>query len=96
MNVPINQNAEKSDITVGSRRHAEITGVVEVLSFDDGSVVMVTRQGELALEGEGLKIGTLDTERGIVSVDGKINAMIYYDDADRPEKKRLFGKLFKS
>ena len=62
---------ERNDIAIRSRKHIDVTGVKEVLSFDDSSVSMVTVCGEMNVEGEDLKIGTLDTDSGIVSVDGK-------------------------
>ena len=86
--------ADKNDIYIHSRNHVDITGVKDVLSFDEQSVVAVTSDGDLALEGEDLKMTVLDTDRGIISVDGRISAVIYYDSA--PAKKRtLFGKTSK-
>ena len=83
--------ADKNDIFIRSRKHIDITGVKDVVSFDDRSVVMITSGGDMAVEGEELKIGALDTDKGIVSVDGKIGAVIYYDGAPT-ERRRLFGK----
>lgn len=84
---------ERNDIAIRSRKHIDVTGVKEVLSFDEGSVSMITVCGEMNVEGENLKIGTLDTDSGIVSVDGKISAVIYYDEPMRPERKKLFGRI---
>ena len=97
MSVQENRNGEKqekNDIVIRARRHIDVVGVREVLSFDESSISMMTTEGELLLEGEELKIETLDTERGVVSADGKINSVIYYDRTDGSEKKSLFGKLF--
>ena len=86
------ERQDRSDIAVRSRKRIDVTGVKEVLSFDESSVSMITRCGEMTVEGEGLKIETLDTDKGIVAVEGKIDAVIYFDHAERPEKRRLFGK----
>ena len=83
--------AEKNDILVRSRKHIDVTGVRDVVSFDDRAVVIVTVGGDMAVEGENLKIGALDIDKGIVSVDGKINAVIYYDTAGNG-KCGLFGR----
>ena len=86
--------ADKNDILIRSRKHIDVTGVRDVVSFDDRAVVMVTCGGDMTVEGEELKIGVLDTDKGIVSVDGRICAVIYYDTA--PSAKRgLFGKKVK-
>ena len=82
---------DKNDILIRSRKHIDITGVRDVVSFDDRAVVMATSGGDMTVEGEELKIGVLDTEKGIVSVDGKICAVIYYDN-EPTEKRRLFKR----
>ena len=86
------EKQEKNDIALRSRKHIDVTGVKDVQSFDEGSVVMTTCCGDMAIEGAGLKIGTLDTDRGIVSVDGKISAVIYYDDVPETGRRGLFGR----
>lgn len=91
----IPEKQEKNDIALRSRQHIDITGVREVQSFDENSVVMTTCCGDMSVDGEGLKIGTLDTDRGIVSVDGKISAIVYYDDCGEDKKKGFFGRMFK-
>ena len=83
--------AEKNDILVRGRKHIDVTGVRDVVSFDDRSVVMITSGGDMTVEGDELKIGVLDTDKGIVSVDGKINAVIYYD-TDNGGKRGFFGR----
>lgn len=94
MSLQNEQTTEKNDIIIRSRKHIDISGVTEVISFDEKSVVMLTVCGEMALEGEGLKIGVLDTDRGMVSVDGKISAVIYYDESPASEKRKRFGGIF--
>lgn len=86
-------NAEKGRIGipahecfVRSRSHADITGVREVLSFDDSSVVLVTSCGEMTVEGHELRVGTLDTERGIVAVDGNISSVYYVDNSSKKRR----------
>ena len=83
--------ADKNDILIRARKHIDITGVRDVVSFDDKAVVMSTSGGDMTVEGEELKIGVLDTEKGIVSVDGKICAVIYYDN-EPTGKRRLFKR----
>ena len=85
----------KHEVAIKGRNHIDITGVSEVLSFDDLSVTMVTVAGEMTVEGSDLKIGVLDTERGVVAIDGKISAVFYDDGEASGEKKGIFGKLFK-
>ena len=90
-----NLQVVKHDVAIKGRNHIDITGVREVLSFDDLSVSMVTVGGDMTVEGTDLKIGVLDTERGVVAIDGKINAVFYDEGEASGEKKGIFGKLFK-
>ena len=80
MNESVN-GAEKNDILVRSRKHIDVTGVRDVVSFDDRSVVMITSGGDMAVEGEELKIGVLDTEKGVVSVDYAFHTVQIYVEA---------------
>lgn len=86
---------DRHDVSIKGRKHIDVTGVKEVLSFDERSVSLVTCGGEMTLEGEDLKIGALDTDKGLLSVDGRINGMYYYDGRTE-EKRGILGRLFKS
>ena len=68
------------------RRELEITGVTEVVSFDERGAVVLTEDGELCVEGTDVKISNLDTDSGCVSVSGRIDAIIY--SAEPTEKKK--------
>lgn len=71
------------------RRSAALTGVEEVLAFDETQVVLRTGSGEVALMGEGLHVTRLMMEEGQLTVEGKIDSFLY----SSPRKgRRLFGK----
>lgn len=85
----------RHDVSILGRKHIDISGVREVISFDDSSVSMLTDGGDMVVDGAELKIGVLDTERGVVSIDGRINGITYYESGGE-ERKRFFGRIFKS
>lgn len=90
----MNTNTEKDHaehtLTLMSRKELKISGVKQILNFDDTSVAFVTSDGELDIDGEGLNIDVLDLDRGVASVTGNISGMNYI--SDRPVKKRkLWG-----
>lgn len=91
-------NSEKNEriheISVNMRRKMELSGVSEVISFDDESANFRTVCGDMCVEGKGIRIGVLDTERGVVTLEGRIDAIIYSDD-EEPRRQGLFGKLLK-
>lgn len=75
------------------RENMDISGVREVLSFDEGGAVMNTVEGELTVEGSGIKVSELNSSSGSLTLSGRIDAVYYSSDA--PERKRsLFGRLF--
>lgn len=84
------QGDKQHTLTLCRRECAEITGVCEVESFDEQSVLLRTDCGELCLEGEGLHVGTLDIARGVVEVMGRVDAVSYTEQDVRPRRRRLF------
>ena len=57
------------------REKLTMTGTAEVLSFDEGSVVLHTDLGILTIQGQGLHLKTLSQEGGQVEVDGSISSL---------------------
>ena len=83
---------EKHTVLLTARKGASFTGVCDVQSFDERVVVLKTDCGEMTVEGEELRVGTLDTEKGVVELTGRICAL-YYSDAT-PAKKGLRARLW--
>ena len=59
-------------ITLENREHLSISGVEEVESFDDSSILMSTSLGELMVRGQDLHIETLSLGGGDLKVEGTI------------------------
>ena len=59
------------------RTHLTMTGVNEVVSFDDTAVVLRTALGTLTVHGQDLRLKTLSTEGGQVAVTGEVSALTY-------------------
>ena len=55
----------------------------EVLGFDEGQVILMTDNGEIALTGEGLHVTRLMLEEGQLAVEGKIDSVFYTQRARR-------------
>lgn len=80
--------------SVNMRKEMNITGVKDVESFDESSVILQTMGGEMTVEGRNLHIGVLDTERGIVTLSGQIDGVFYATEASE-EKRGVFGRIFR-
>ena len=59
------------------RRNLTMSGVTEVVSFEETSVVLQTSLGTLIVQGQGLQLKTLSLDGGQVAVDGTISALVY-------------------
>ena len=79
-------------LTLKDRKALNVNGIIEVMSFDDRSVILKTVCGELSVEGNELHISELDTAKGAVSINGNIEAMTYYDTRS-DERKGRFGRF---
>ena len=83
---------QSHEFCVKMRKEMNVFGVKEVESFDDRCVILLTHTGEMTVEGSGLRVGTLDLERGVVSLSGKIDA-VYYSNDEREQKQGFLSKL---
>lgn len=76
-------------LTLNERKGLTMTGVTEVVSFDDSAVVLRTGLGILTVHGQQLQLKNLSLDGGQVAVDGTVSALIY--EEPRPERGwRLF------
>ena len=74
-------------LSLENRQRALLTGVSEVLGFDEGQVILMTDSGEIALTGEGLHVTRLMLEEGQLAVEGKIDSVFY---TQRTRRRGLF------
>lgn len=80
-------------VSMEDRKKITLTGVRDVDSFDEQTITLVTDFGELSLRGTELHIGKLSTDSGEMTVEGKIDALIYSEDA--PRQSGFFGRVFR-
>lgn len=64
-------------LTLNGRSELTMTGITEVVSFDEESVIVHTELGTLTVRGQQLQLKTLSTEGGQVAVRGNVEAMFY-------------------
>ena len=78
-------------ILLEERSRLTITGVTDVLSFDEESVTAETDLGTLTVRGEGLHISRLDLDEGLLRIEGSIDAA----DDGRARRHRLCSRLLR-
>lgn len=78
-------------LTLNQREDLSLTGVTEVISFDDTAVILKTQLGILNVSGRDLVLKTLSVEGGQVSVSGHICTLIY----EEPRPEGFFRRLLR-
>lgn len=78
-------------LQLNERRQLTMTGVTEVVSFDDGAVILQTSLGTLIVQGKELQLKTLSLDGGQVAVDGNISSLSYEEPRAAGGWRRLFG-----
>ena len=68
--VPQNNSNVIQNLILENREKLTITGVVDVLSFDDQIVIVETQLGLLTVKGEDLRINKLSIDTSEVIVEG--------------------------
>lgn len=84
----------KSNLLLDSRKKMELTGILEVVSFNDERIILNTKIGTLDIKGDSLKINKLDVQNGEVIIHGRINSMAYNDKNVSKNKENIIKKLF--
>lgn len=76
------------------RKRGSVTGVTDVLSFDENAVVLETEQGRLTVKGKDLHIGRLTLEQGEVEMEGNVDSILY--SGSSPAKKgNMIKRMFR-
>ncbi len=75
-------------ILLEGRNQLSISGVEEVESFDETSIIMGTTQGTLVVRGEDLHIEKLSLDGGDLRVEGTVDSLTY------EEERQLRGGFF--
>ena len=81
------------NLVLEDRRMLTVSGVSDVDSFDEETVVVFTDLGELTVRGSDLHINRLSVDVGELTVEGNITALIYSEDT--PKNGGFFSKVFR-
>lgn len=91
------KKSDKHEIRIVNRKLFEVTGVLNIESFDSQEFLLQTGCGYLAVRGENLHIRNLNLEEGMVAIEGNVYDMGYIEENFTPGEKAkgFFSKLFK-
>lgn len=88
------RNRKPHSVMWKDRKQGTVTGVSDVLSFDEHSVILETEQGMMTIKGKDLHISRLMLEQGEVEMEGNIDSVAY--SGTNPAKKgSLMKRMFR-
>ena len=80
-------------IIMEDRKKLSVSGVTDIDSFDEQTIIAITDLGELTIRGWNLHITRLNLEQGELIVDGESSSLTYTDV--RPQAKGFFAKVLR-
>jgi len=84
----------RHSLHIDKRENVTVTGVTDVISFDEESVIGETEMGVIVIRGVNLHVNRINLESGELSVSGEIDG-VTYENAGGARSKSLIGRLFK-
>ena len=91
-----NVNKRTHKLILNNRRTCNLTGINDVLSFDENEIILETEQGMLMIKGNELHVNRLILDKGEVDVDGRIDSFTYSEQSNMAAKgESLLARLFK-
>ena len=84
------------NLILENRWKLSISGVNDVLSFDDQVVIVETELGLLTVKGENIRVNKLSLDTSEVVLEGTISYLAYSDkDLEKNKNSSLLSKIFK-
>lgn len=91
-----NQTGVIQNLVLENRQKLSISGVKDVLSFDDQVVIVETELGLLTVKGENLRINKLSIDTSEVIIEGEICNLSYSEHKnEKSGNSSLLSKIFK-
>lgn len=86
---------KKQELKLFNRKLLELTGVLNVQSFDHAQFLLESELGHLSIQGSHLHMKHLSLENGIAVIEGHIQAISYVDPQSKQTSKSFLKKLLR-
>ena len=81
-------------LVLDERKHLTVSGVKDVDSFDEQTIIASTALGEMTVSGSGLRINRFSVDLGELAIDGdEISAISYSENTD--SSGGFFSRIFR-
>lgn len=85
----------RHSLHIDKRESMTVTGVIDVISFDEESVIAESEMGVLIIKGANLHVKRINLENGELIVSGEIDGLNYENARGGQKAKSIMGRLFK-
>lgn len=92
MSEQIKKPHKPHSLILDNKKNLSMTGINDVLGFDEQTINVTTDLGGLVIKGSGLHISKLNLESGDVVIDGDINSLQYINVG---HSKSIKSKIFR-
>ena len=82
-------------LTLDNRKEVLLTGVKDVVSFDEKEILLQTSEGRLQIRGSQLHVKGLDLEKGEAVLAGHVDSLVYLSKESPRKEEPLFTRLFR-
>lgn len=90
-----NNSGILQNLILENREKLSISGVSDVLSFDDQIIIIETDLGLLTIKGENIRINKLSIDTSDVIIEGNINSLVYSNSDFQKKSGNIINKIFK-
>lgn len=91
----LGNNTKQHKVIMINRKSCSLTGITDVIAFDEKEVILETQMGALFIRGENMHIKRLTLEQGEVDVEGGIDSYMYSGKKAMEKNESLLSKLFR-
>lgn len=83
-------------LMLNNRQDGSMTGILDVISFNENSIVLDTDMGLLTIKGKDLHVSRLSLEKGEIDIEGRTDSFVYSsNESYRKAGQSLVSRLFK-
>lgn len=81
-------------LELSRRKNGTVTGVLDVIAFDEHEILLKTSQGMLTVKGSELHVSRLDLDAGEADLEGRVDALLYSGKEPKKKKGSALARLF--
>ena len=82
-----NHNLSEHVLKLDNRSKGTVTGVTDVIAFDEKEILLKTTGGTMTIRGSALTLTRLDLDHGETDIQGKVDGIWYSKEQPKAQKQ---------